>query len=247
MLALVGWVVWTRGARVGLRFVEFDSPLSLATLGFVAGIGGFFAPCAFALFPGYVSYYLSASGDAGSTRRSLALGLTCAAGAALFFALAGIAITLIGGAVSPYLIAAKPVIALAVVSLGVVQVLDVRMPSLALPLDVTAHRGLPAGAAIFLYGFGYALASTGCTLPLYVSITVLPLTSGFSGAAVLTFLSFALAMAILMLATTLLVGLARQQLIAAFQRSTPWIKRASGVVLILAGAYLGYYYLAAGM
>ena len=100
---------------------------------------------------------------------------------------------------------------------------------------------------MFLYGFGYALATTGCTLPLYVSITVLPLTSGFSGAALLTFLAFATALAVLMLVTTLLVGLAKQRILDAFQRSTPLIKRASGVVLIVAGLYLGYYYLAAGM
>ena len=247
LLSVVGWVAWNHGALVGLRFVEFDSPVSLAALGFLAGIGGFFAPCAFALFPGYVSYYLSASGDSGSVRRSLGLGVACAAGSTLFFALIGIAITLVGGAISPYLIATKPAIALAVVALGVVQVLDVRMPSLALPLGVTAQRGVPIGIAVFLYGFGYALASTGCTLPLYVSITVLPLTSGFSGAALLTFLAFASAMAILMLITTLLVGLAKQQLVATFQRWTGWVKRASGVVLILAGLYLGYYYVAAGM
>lgn len=247
LLGLIGWLVWTRGALVGLRFVEFDSPWSLAGLGFLAGIGGFFAPCAFALFPGYVSYYLGASGVGGSMRRSIRLGLACAAGSASFFALVGIAITLIGGALSPYLIAAKPVIALAVVALGVLQVLDVRMPSLALPLGVGAGGRFPIAAAVFLYGFGYALASTGCTLPLYVSITVLPLTSGFSGAALLTFLAFASAMAVLMLITTLLVGLAKQQLLVAFQQWTGWIKRASGAVLILAGLYLGYYYVAAGM
>lgn len=247
VLGLGGWLVWTRGAQAGLRFVEFDSPGSLAALGFLAGIGGFFAPCAFALFPGYISYYLGASGAGGSVRRSLGLGLSCAAGSALFFALVGIAITLVGGAISPYLIAAKPAIALSVVALGVVQVLDIRMPSLVLPLGMTVARGVPVALAVFLYGFGYALASTGCTLPLYVSITVLPLTSGFSGAALLTFLAFASAMAILMLVTTLLVGLAKQQLIARFQRWTSWVKRASGVVLILAGLYLGYYYVAAGM
>jgi hypothetical protein len=47
--------------------------------------------------------------------------------------------------------------------------------------------------------------------------------------------------------TTVLVGLAKQQLVAAFQRSAGWVKRASGGVLILAGLYLGYYYVAAGM
>jgi cytochrome c biogenesis protein CcdA len=138
-------------------------------------------------------------------------------------------------------------IALGVVALGVVQMLDIRMPSLVLPFGFAADRGMPVGIAVFLYGFGYALASTGCTLPLYVSITVLPLTSGFSGAALLTFLAFAAAMAILMLITTLLVGLARRELLTAFQRWTGWIKRASGAVLILAGLYLGYYYVAAGM
>src|SRR5260370_2117633 len=129
LLALVGWLVWQKGALVGLRFVEFDSALSLAALGFLAGIGGFFAPCAFALFPGYVSYYLSASGDGGSARRSLGLGLACAAGATLFFALVGIAITLVGRAVSPYLIAAKPAIAPALVALGVAQMLSGSTPS----------------------------------------------------------------------------------------------------------------------
>jgi len=243
----VGWLAWYRGALVGLRWVEFDSPLTLAAFGFVAGIGAFFAPCAFALFPGYVSYYLASSGTGReSPGRSLLLGLSCAGGSAVFFALVGVAITLLGGAISPYLIATKPVIAMAVVLLGFVLIADVRLPSLALPLGAVGGR-LPHGAGLFLYGFGYALASTGCTLPIYVSMIVLPLTSGFSGAALLTFLSFASAMALMMLLTSLLVGLAKVGLLRRLQASTVWIKRASGLVLILAGFYLGYYYVAAGM
>jgi cytochrome c-type biogenesis protein len=199
VLGLVGWVAWNQGALVGLRWVEFDSPVTLAAFGFVAGIGAFFAPCAFALFPGYISYYLTSVGPGReSAGRSLALGLTCAAGSALFFALAGLTITVVGGAISPYLIATKPVIALAVALLGVVLLADVRLPAVDLPLG-RIRPNLPAGAGLFLYGFGYALASTGCTLPIYVSIIVLPLTSGFSGAALLTFVSFASAMAVMML------------------------------------------------
>ena len=121
-----------------------------------------------------------------------------------------------------------------------------RLPSFALPLGLVGKR-LPVGAGLFLYGFGYALASTGCTLPIYVSMVVLPLTSGYSGAALLTFLSFASAMALMMLLTSLLVGLAKVSLVRRLQASTVWIKRGSGVVLILAGLYLGYYYVAAGM
>jgi len=78
-------------------------------------------------------------------------------------------------------------------------------------------------------------------------MVVLPLTSGYSGAALLTFTSFAVAMALMMLLTSLLVGLAKASLLRRLQASTLWIKRGSGVVLILAGLYLGYYYVAAGM
>ena len=221
----------------------------MAALGFVSGIGAFFAPCAFALFPGYISYSLAAT-EEGGVRRSLGLGLACAGGSVIFFALMGIAVTLLGGVLSAYLIATKPFIALGVVGLGVVMLSDVRMPSLALPWRTRGDRetrGLPLALGVSLYGFGYALASTGCTLPLYVSITVIPLTSGYSGAALVTFLSFALAMALLMLITSLLVGLAKVNLLRTLRSGTIWIKRANGLVLILAGLYLGYFYLRAGM
>ena len=249
LLGGLGWIAWAQGALVGLRWVEFDAPLSMAALGFVSGIGAFFAPCAFALFPGYISYSLAAT-EEGGVRRSLGLGLACAGGSVIFFALMGVAVTLLGGVLSAYLIATKPFIALGVVGLGVVMLSDVRMPSLALPWRTRGDRetrGLPLALGVSLYGFGYALASTGCTLPLYVSITVIPLTSGYSGAALVTFLSFALAMALLMLITSLLVGLAKVNLLRTLRAGTVWIKRANGLVLILAGLYLGYFYLRAGM
>ncbi len=247
LVGLVGWVAWNQGALVGLRWVEFDAPLTLAAFGFVAGVGAFFAPCAFALFPGYISYYLTSTGTGRQTvGRSLALGVNCAAGSAVFFALTGTAITLAGGAIAPYLIATKPVIALVVVLLGLALVADVRLPSVGVSIGTHGARR-PAAAGLFLYGFGYALASTGCTLPIYVSLVVLPLTSGFVGAALLAFASFATAMALMMLLTSVLVGLARDSLLRRLQASTVWVKRVSGLVLIGAGLYLGYYYIAAGM
>ena len=140
----------------------------------------------------------------------------------------------------------KPVVAIGVALLGLGLVTDIRLPSIALPLGRVGGRLAPA-AGLFLYRLGYALASTGCTLPIYVSIIVLPLTSGFAGAALVRFASFASAMALMMLLTSLLVGLAKASLLRRLQASTVWIKRVSGAVLIVAGLYLGYYYIAAGM
>lgn len=245
LIASAGMLVWNGPAVAGLRWVGYEAPLGMALLGFVIGMGAFFAPCAFVMFPAYLSYYVSFAG--GGVRHAVPLGLTCAAGGITFFAMVGAVIAALGGGVAPYLIGAKPIVALVIVGLGVIQLLDVRLPAVAGGGVTRMVQGHSPRVTLFAYGFGYGLASTGCTLPLYVSITVLPLTSGFSGAAAAAFAAFALAIAVLMLTTTLLVAAAKQQLVEAIQRSAIRIKRASGIVLILAGFYLMYFYVRAGM
>ena len=120
--SVCAWSTSTRRRTRGVRLCRRD--------------WAFFAPCAFSLFPAYISYYLTAAGTGPERpRRSLALGLTCAAGSATFFALAAVAITMLGGVVSHYLVAMKPVIAVAVVLFGVGLVADVRLPSFSLPSE----------------------------------------------------------------------------------------------------------------
>jgi hypothetical protein len=57
-LAIVGAAVlaWNGGALGGLRGVAYEAPAGMALLGLVIGAGTFFAPCAFVMFPAYVSY-----------------------------------------------------------------------------------------------------------------------------------------------------------------------------------------------
>ena len=244
-IAGAGVLAWNGGALGGLHGVGYEAPAGMALVGFVIGAGAFFAPCAFVMFPAYVSYYVSLGG--GGVRHAIPLGLSCAAGAITFFALIGAVIAAVGGGVAPYLIAAKPIVAVIIVGLGIVQLLDVRLPRIPRAGISNISQGHSAAVTLFAYGFGYGLASTGCTLPLYVSITVIPLTGGFSGSAASAFAAFALAIAVLMLATTLLVATARQQLLELLQHAATRIKKASGVVLILAGLYMFYFYLRAGM
>lgn len=244
-IAGAGTFAWNGGALGGLRGVGYEAPFGMALLGFLIGAGAFFAPCAFVMFPAYVSYYVSL-GD-GGVRHAVPLGLACAAGAITFFAAIGGVIAAVGGGAAPYLIAAKPIVALVIVGLGIVQLLDVRLPAVPRLGMTRMIQGRSAVVTLFAYGFGYGLASTGCTLPLYVSITVIPLTSGFSGSAASAFAAFALAIAVLMLATTLLVAAARQPLIEALQHAAIRIKKASGLVLIAAGLYMLYFYVRAGM
>lgn len=244
-ITAAGIVAWNGGALGSLRSVGYEAPAGMAVLGFVIGAGAFFAPCAFVMFPAYVSYYVTLGG--GGVRQAVPLGLSCAAGAITFFAIIGVAIAAVGGGVAPFLIGAKPIVAVIIVGLGLAQLFDVRLPRIPPTGMPKIVQGRSAAVTLFAYGFGYGLASTGCTLPLYVSITVIPLTSGFSGAAASAFAAFALAIAMLMLVTTLLLATARQQVVEVLQRAAIRIKKASGVVLILAGLYMLYFYLRAGM
>ena len=54
-IAGAGTLAWNSGALGGLRGVGYDAPTGMALLGFLIGAGAFFAPCAFVMFPAYVS------------------------------------------------------------------------------------------------------------------------------------------------------------------------------------------------
>src|SRR5438094_5415573 len=63
------------------------------------------------------------------------------------------------------MIATKPIVAFVIVGLGIVQLIDVRLPAVPRLGMTRIIQGHSAAVTLFAYGFGYGLASTGCTLP----------------------------------------------------------------------------------
>jgi cytochrome c biogenesis protein CcdA len=252
-IGLAGWYGWSALVLPLAHLVDPTAPLALTLFGLLAGTAALFAPCAFPLFPAYVTWYLSLDDyapETGRLWRSLGYGLTCGFGAVVFFLLLGAGLAALGGALSGYLIAAKPFIALILVGAGAAMLADL---SLSLPkwpgmgTSLTGQAARRPRRGLFLYGFGYGLASTGCTLPIYVGLVVFPLSSGAFGRALLAFVSFAAAMGGLMTLLTVCIGLSKRTLVQHLIASTALIRRVSGVVLILIGLYVGYYFLTAGM
>lgn len=253
-VGLGGWYGWTAAVLPLAPLIDPASPLALILFGLLAGTAALFSPCAFPLFPAYITWYLTLDDRATGTSRvgrSLWYGSICGLGAIVFFLLMGLGLSAVGGALSSYLIRAKPFMALIVVGAGVVILADLALPfpkwpRLGTPLmtPVAQRRPLPS---LFLYGFGYGLASTGCTLPIYVGLVVFPLSSGVFARALTAFVSFAVAMGGLMMLLTVLIGFAKGALIQHLIASTGLIRKISGVILVLIGLYLGYYFLKAGM
>ena len=105
------------------------------------------------------------------------------------------------------------------------------------------RKWTPHLAQLFIYGFTYALASIGCSLPILLGLMLTAIEAGTFVKASIIFLVYSLVMAILMIVITILVGFSKEALVNKLQASTKFVKILTGVLLILAGGFLMGYFL----
>lgn len=217
-----------------------DGTLALA---FATGMVATINPCGFAMLPAYLSYFLgmedpSTSATAG-VRRALAVGLAVSAGFLLVFGVMGILITQFSVAIQDKLPWVTIVIGVVLVGLGIAMLRGFE-PVLRLP-KLQKGTGSRQLWSMFLFGVSYAVSSLSCTIPLFLVVVA----GTFSGtsfvAGLATFMAYALGMALVLMALTLAIALARQGLVRSLRSALPYVNRVAGVLLILAGAYMAYY------
>lgn len=215
------------------------SVLSEATFAFGAGIAAFFSPCAFALLPGYVGYYVSAvESESAPVAGALGRGIAASVGAIGTFAvLSAVAI----GATSTFetvLPTLEPLVALALIGLGI---LVLWKGGLSVSVALPKRRVSVLGFGFF--GAMYALAATACVLPLYLSITVVSIDLSLYGTA-LVLSAYGGAFALLMLSATVAIAVGQQSLLDRFAAAGPRLTQVAGVVLVAAGfvqLYIAFY------
>jgi|Deesub1362A_J573_1020465.scaffolds.fasta_scaffold00051_7 cytochrome c-type biogenesis protein len=239
LLMVAGWYLWNNFVlhEVG-RIKQSDAFFLL--FAFLAGIASFFAPCAFALLPGYASYYLGLD-----TRRSIGpayLGLATASGILCFYLILGVLFSILGSAISPLLVYFKPFIGFIFIFLGVLLYtgsfyLD-NLSSAAGRLYSKSKDGGPL--PFFLFGIAYGATALGCTLPIFLVLVIYPLFNRMLSIGLLAFLSYALAKAILMVTVSYLVAYSKDTLIRNLAVSTNRIKKFSGIIIAVVGIYLAF-------
>lgn len=211
-----------------------------------AGAASFFSPCSVGLLPSYVAYFVGtrSSGEEGrsvaqSTLHGARFGGFATLGFLAVFTACGLAFGYLGSQiVSGYIVAIALAIGVAILVLGALY-LTPRSPSLAIPLRAPELKG---PGSILVFGAAYALASLGCTLPLFLSFVLGSLLTGGLVDGVLVFLVYALGMGAVMVAVSALLGAGREQAVARIRNLVPKVKKASGVVMVIAGGYIVYYY-----
>lgn len=210
---------------------------------FAAGLVAVANPCGFAMLPAYLSFFLGVEGQGDDARaglsRALAVGLSVSAGFAATFLVVDQIVRHVTGNVLEWSPWVSIVIGIAVAALGAALVagkeLRIRLPRL--------DRGGKDGRfrSMALYGTSYAIVSLGCTLPTFSAyIGATSRTEGYVSSAFM-FLAYAGGFSLLLTSLTIGIALARQGLVRSVRRALPHVQRISGVLLVVAGAYVAYY------
>ena len=213
---------------------------------FTAGMVASVNPCGFAMLPAYLSYFLGMEGQADdrSTAARLSRALVVSAAVALGFLAVFLSVGIVFNAglqqVLDYAKWISIVIGIGLMVLGVALLAGYRLPFTTPRLD-RGGRTRSVGS-MFVFGVSYAVASVGCTLPIFLGVLFGSITRNGLASGVVSFLLYGLGMALVLTALTITLALAEGGLLRILRSAMTWVDRLAGVFLLLAGAYLVYYW-----
>ena len=268
-VAYIGAV--TLGKDTGIdglnRFVEGLSGSSSSFLGnlglwaplgfaFAAGMASAVNPCGFAMLPAYLGLYLGSNSEAQEkphimrqVGRAWLVGGSVTAGFVVLFGVVGGLISL--GARS-VVVEILPWLGLAI---GVLLVFAgawlVGGGKLYTGLAARAANRLGDPSAIspkgyFLFGLSYGTASLSCTLPVFLAVVGTSFASSSILASAGQFFLYALGMGLVIIALTLGIAFARGAMVGALRKALPYIQPIGSWLMIVAGAYIVFYWLTIG-
>lgn len=213
------------------------------TLAFATGMLAVVNPCGFAMLPAYIGYFLGLEGAPNDTRasvsRSLGVGLSVAGGFIAVFAALGFVVYNLTSTVYEWSAWITMVIGAVLVLLGIAMLRGFE-PVVNLPKLNRGGRST-GGGSMFVFGVSYAIASLSCALPLFVSTVAGTFRRDSLPASVAVFVAYGLGMTLVLVALTVSLGMARRGIVNHLRRALPYVTRASGALLVLAGAYLAHY------
>lgn len=211
-----------------------------------AGFIAAFNPCGFAMLPAYLSYFLGfesedESDTAKNIVRALVVGLTLTAGFVMLFGLIGLITQTVvdAGAIQSRIPYATFGFGLLMIPLGIAMFRGFE-PRLDIP---RLNRGgktreLPS---IFMFGVSFAIVSLSCTAPVFFGTVIGSLSGDSKAEGVAVFIAYAMGMSLVIIFLTLAMAVGRASIAANMRKVLPYVNKASGVLLTLAGIFLAIY------
>ena len=118
-------------------------------------------------------------------------------------------------------------------------IMGIRFPALFTISKVPKRKGL---IGVFLYGVAYGLATLSCSGQIFISILFHAATAGGPLNGIIAFVVYALGMGVPIIIATFFVVKAKKIMLRGIVKMMPWVQRISGLVLIVVGIYLIYFY-----
>lgn len=212
-------------------------------LAFGAGLLATVNPCGFALLPSFVGYYLGARKPGASTGASLAdglaVGVLLTTGFLAVFGPVGLVVAL--GARTVVEVVPWAALGIGIVLIGVGlwllagRHLSVRLPGLR-PATAGGHR------AILAFGVAYGVGSLSCTLPVFLVVVGSAVAARSPLATVGVVFAYGLGMATILMLLSLATAGFRELLVRGIRPLLAHASRISGVLLVLGGSYVVYYW-----
>ena len=217
-----------------------DAPFAYAfTCGLVAAVN----PCGFPMLPAYLSYFIGLDDDAadrgGRVLRAIASAGAVSLGFLAVFATLWIPINAGVTAIYEVMPWLTLVIGALLVVLGIAMLAGWK-PVVLLPRLDRGGRSRRFGSMV-LFGVSYAIASLGCTLPVFLIVVAgtVERANPLSGA--LAFVTYCLGMTVVLMTVSVALALARDGLVRRLRELTRFVDRASGGLLVAVGVYLVWY------
>jgi cytochrome c biogenesis protein CcdA len=222
--------------------IALDGRLSLS---FTAGLLAAINPCGFVLLPTYLIYFLGMENlrpgaERASVLRALKVSAAVSAGFMSIFVVIG-AITklstnwFVEKAQWPAL-----VIGIALVVLGIAMLFGYRLPFTAPKLDV-GHRDRTVGS-MYVFGIAYAVASIGCTIGPFTGVVLGTFSTKGLATGIGAIAAYGIGMALVVTGLTVALAMANVTLLKFLRRGMAWFEQFAGILLILTGMYLCWYW-----
>ncbi|MBT3363451.1 MAG: cytochrome c biogenesis protein CcdA [Chloroflexi bacterium] len=236
-------------------FVENLGGLLPFGFSFTAGMVTTVTPCAVAMLPAYIALYLG-SQEKGywaesvykRIARALILSIVVTLAFVLLFGAAGAVLTAGGDSLNSIIPWVAVVIGVILVLMGIFFLFGGH-----LYINFTARLAnrIGAGKAVgvkgfFIFGIAYALAALSCNLPVFLVVVVTSITEKGYASGLLQFVYYALGMGFIMMLITLASALFKETANRWLRRVVPVVARLNGLLLILAGVYIIYYWFVKG-
>lgn len=171
--------------------------------------------------------------------RALIVSLAVTAGFVLVFAIMGFAWSSISGLIGRRLPYFTLIVGVFLAILGVAMLRGFE-PLISLPQFTRKRQDRELGS-MFIYGVSYAVASLSCTIPIFMAVVITTLERDSFATGIAVFITYALGMGTTLAVLTVSVALAREGLVQRFRRILPYMNTISGVLLIIAAAFVTYY------